>query len=77
MGSHAGAISETILKRILNNTDIDKVRERATPRTTTVVTEAKKTRIQALANSNYTLEEIAKKVGLSTSAVSKYLKGAK
>jgi len=73
----AGAISETILKRILNNTDIDKVRERATPRTTTVVTEAKKTRIQALANSNYTLEEIAKKVGLSTSAVSKYLKGAK
>lgn len=72
----AGAISETTLKRILNNADTDMLRQRATPRSTTTVTTAKANRIKALASSNYTLEEIAKRLGLSTSTVSNYLKGA-
>ena len=71
----AGAISETKLKQILNNTDIDKLRERATPRLTTTVSSAQVNRIKALSASNYTLAEIAQKTGLSTSTVSKYLKG--
>ena len=71
----AGAISENKLKLILNNTDIDKLRERATPRSTSSLSTAKINRIKAMSASNYTLNEIAKALGVSTSTVSKYLKG--
>lgn len=71
----AGAITETVLKKILNNTDIDKVRERATPRTYNTLSDAQVTRIKALSASNYTLSEIANKLGVSSTTVSKYLKG--
>ena len=71
----AGAISETKLKRILNNTDIDKLRERATPKATTTVSTAKINKIKAMSASNKTLQEIAAATGLSTSTISKYLKG--
>ena len=71
----AGAVSETTLKKILNNTDIDKLRERATPKTSSSLSTAKINRAKALAKSDYTLAEIAHKLGVSTSTVSKYLKG--
>lgn len=71
----AGAISETQLKKILNNTDIAVLRERATPRTTTSMSAGQISRIQAM-SASYTIGEIAKKLGLSPSTVSKYLKGA-
>jgi Mn-dependent DtxR family transcriptional regulator len=71
----AGAISENNLKKILNNTDIDSLRERATPRTTTSLSQAKINQIKAMSNSNYTTSEIAKKLGVSPSTVSKYMKG--
>ena len=71
-----GAISEATLNKILNNTDIDKLRERAMPKTTTQLSSAKIARIKAMSNSNYSLSEIATKMGISTSTVSKYLKGA-
>ena len=70
----AGAISENKLKRILNNTDVDKLKERAMPRATSALSQAQINRIQALADSNYTLEQIAKKIGKSTTVVSSYLK---
>lgn len=70
----AGAISENVLKKILNNTDIDSLRERATPRSTTTLSQAKINRIKSLSASNYTASEIAKKLGISTSTVSNYLK---
>ena len=73
----AGAISENKLKKILDNTDIDKLRERATPKTTVNLSTAKVNQIKSLANSNYTTEQIAKKLGVSTSTVTKYLKGGK
>lgn len=71
----AGAISETKLKDILNNTDIDKLRERATPKLVTQPSSAQIARIKAMSASNYTLADIAKKTGFSTSTISKYLKG--
>lgn len=71
----AGAISENQLKKILNNTDIDSLRQRATPRTTTNLSTAKVNRIKAMSNSNYTLNEIADALGVSPTTVSKYLKG--
>lgn len=72
----AGAISENKLKQILNNADADKLRQRATPRTTTTLSTAKINQIKSMSASNYTLAEIAKKLGVSTSTVSNYLKGA-
>ena len=74
----AGAISENNLKKILDNTDIAKLRERATPRTNnSTLSTAKANQIKSLSASNYTLEQIAKKLGVSTSTVAKYLKGGK
>ena len=70
-----GAITETKLKSILNNTDIDKLRERATPKTTRTLSTSKINHIKAMENSNYTIAEIAERVGVSPSVVSKYLKG--
>lgn len=73
----AGAISETKLKQILNNTDVDELRQRATPKTTNTLSTTKINKIKNMrASGNYTLDQIAKSVGVSTSAVSKYLKGA-
>ena len=72
----AGAVSENTLKKILNNTDIDKLRERATPKTYNTLSTAQVNRVKALASSNYTLKEIAEKLGVSTTTVSKALKGA-
>lgn len=73
----AGAISENTLKRILNASDIDKLRERATPKTYNTLSSAQINRAKAMAASNYSLGEIAKKLGVSTSTVSKYVKGVK
>lgn len=69
----AGAISESKLIKILNNTDIDILREKATPKTRTTVSQAQINRIKALSASNYTLADISKKLGLSTSTISNYL----
>ena len=73
----AGAISENTLIKILNNTDTDKLRQRATPRTTNTLSTAKINRIKAMNSSNYSLSEIANALGVSTSTVSNYLKGVK
>jgi predicted DNA binding protein len=71
----AGAISESKLKQILDNTDVDKLRQRATPRTYTSLNTAKINRIKAMSANGKTLNEIASALGVSTSTVSEYLKG--
>lgn len=70
----AGAISENKLKKILNNADVDELRQRATPRTSNTISTAQKNRIKAM-SASYTLSEIADKLGVSTSTISKVLKG--
>lgn len=70
----AGAISKTQLKKILDNTDVDVLRERAMPRTTTTLSTAKIAQIKAMSNS-YTIAQIADKFGVSASTISKALKG--
>ena len=71
----AGAISESQLIKILNNSDIDEVRQYATPRTTSTLSPAKVNKIEAMqASGNYSIAEIAQAVGVSSSTVSKYLK---
>ncbi len=69
----AGAISEHRLTQILNNVDIDKLKQRATPRTTTALSNAKIAKISSMAASGYSTAEIAEALGVSTSTVSKYL----
>lgn len=73
----AGAISENKLKEILKYTDTDSLRERAMPINKRGLSSAQIGRIKAMANSNFTLQQIADKMGISTSQVSKYLKGEK
>lgn len=71
----AGAISENKLKNILDNADVDSLRQRATPRSSTTLSTAKINRIKAMKSSNYSTSEIAAALGISTSTVSNYLKG--
>lgn len=71
----AGAISENKLTEILNHVDIDDLRQRATPRTTTSLSEAKINKISSMNASGYSTADIAKAIGVSTATVSKYLKG--
>ena len=73
----AGAVSENTLIKILNNTDVDALRQRATPRTSNTLSNAQINRIKAMSESNFTLAEIANKMNVSTSTISKYLKGDK
>ena len=71
----AGAISENKLKQILANTDVDILRQKATPKSYTTLNEAKINRIKSMSASGKTLSEIANTLGVSTSTVSDYLKG--
>ena len=72
----AGAISENKLKQILSNSDADSLRQRAMPKSSNSLSQAKINQIKRMNASNYSLAEIAKKLGVSTSTVSSYLKGA-
>lgn len=69
----SGAISDTTLSEILRYAEPKTVRERATPRRTAQLSDARISRIKAMANSGHTNAEIAEALGISTSAVSKYL----
>ena len=71
----AGAISENKLWQILANSDTDRLRELATPRAKKDLSPAKINRIKALSASNYSISEIAQKLGVSTTTINKYLKG--
>ena len=72
----SGAISETKLFQILNNTDTDRLRVLATPKTSKTLSNYKVNKIKAMqASGNYSISEIAQAIGCSSSTVSKYLKG--
>lgn len=70
----AGAISTTMLRDIMNNTDTDKLRDRAMPKDyKTVLTPAKEQRIKSLRDNGYGTEEIADVLGVSVSTIDKFL----
>ena len=68
----AGAVTENVLSKILSNADVDELRQRATPRKDNSISENVQARIKAYKLSNYTNDEIARKLGVSTSTVNKY-----
>lgn len=67
----AGAISTNKLKKILDNADMDKVKQLATPKSSNKVNTQTISRIKALKANGYTNAEIANKLGISTSTVIK------
>jgi hypothetical protein len=69
----AGAISENKLNQMINHMNIDELRQRATPRSTTTLSSAKIARISSMKSSGYSNAEIAKALGISSSTVTKYL----
>lgn len=71
----SGAISDTKLTRILKYADKDEVREKATPRATTELSNAKISKIRAMKANGATIAEIASAVGCSTSTVQNYMNG--
>lgn len=71
----AGAISSTMLGNILNNADVEQVRQYATPTNRRIVTPAKLARIQAMMNSGYTRAEIAHQLGIALGTLDEALYG--
>lgn len=67
----AGAVSNNTLSQILNNTDIDRVKELATPRVTKTMTASKISRAKAMLESGYTQAEVADQLGVTTSVLAK------
>lgn len=67
----AGAISTNTLTQILNNTDLDKIKSLATPRTSTTMTVAKVNKAKNMLSLGYTQAEVADALGISTSVLSK------
>lgn len=69
----AGALSTSKQKEILKNCDLDVVRQYATPRKGSGVSVAQVNSIKNFKASGFTNAEIAERLGISTSTVSKYL----
>jgi hypothetical protein len=61
----ANAISETKLKEILANSDLDIIRFYALPKSTPKMTSTKRLRAQSMMDSGYTLQDIADHLGVS------------
>lgn len=69
----AGAITHTKLEQILESANMDSVKEKAMPRLVSEMSTAQIARIKAMSDAGYTNAEIAKRLGKSTSTVSKYI----
>lgn len=61
----AGAISTNKLNQILANSDLEKVKQLATPKTKILMTPTKTARAKAMLNSGYTQAEVADALGVS------------
>mgnify|MGYP002770077642 FL=1 len=71
----ADAISTNKLKSIVQNSDLDVLKQLAMPREMRGVTPAQESRIKVLESRGYTLAEIADAVGVSTSTITNVLQG--
>lgn len=71
----AGAISNHTLNQILNNADLDRVKELATPREVKKISDAKATRARTMLSSGYTQAEIADALGVSLSTLKTVIEG--
>ena len=67
----AGAISPSKLTSIVGNSDLDRLKQLATPKTQVGVTQAQTARINAMLAAGYTQSDVAMAIGVSTSTVNK------
>lgn len=70
----AGAITNNFLKDILDNTDLDKVKQLATPRSSSGMTTGQVARAKAMIASGHTQSEVADALGVPVSTLSNSLK---
>ena len=71
----AGAISQNTLTQILNNADLDAVKQLATPRSSTGLSAAKTAQARARLDRGYTLAEVAEQLGVSVTTINNAVKG--
>jgi biotin operon repressor/DNA-binding CsgD family transcriptional regulator len=71
----AGAISNHMLRQILEKADIDRVKKLATPRSITVMTTVKRRRAEQMIASGYPLSDIADQLGVNLSTLKASLGG--
>ena len=69
----SGAISNNMLTKIMNNTDLDSLKKRATPKESRGFSSSQISVMQTMRNSGYTLSEIADHFGVSPSTISSKL----
>lgn len=70
----AGAISNNMLEKILNNTDLDQIKKLATPKTLKLMTVTKTARAQQMLDAGYPQSEVADALGVSLSTLKLALK---
>lgn len=70
-----GAISDNRLRLILDNTDEDELRKRATPRNNKELNESMASLARTMAANGYTQKEIASRFDVSASTISKLING--
>ena len=73
----SGAISHSKAKEIFAHTDLDKIKERATPRRQSNITPSMEALAKSLSNRGFTTAEIADRLGISPSSVSGIVKPKK
>jgi len=72
----AGAVSKNVLKQILEDTDLDKIKELATPRDRPVMDATMRNRAMTLLRGDkYTLAEVADQLGISVSTLNAGISG--
>ena len=69
----SGAISTNKLSQIIQNSDLDILKQRSMPRESRGISDTKRARAKMLESNGYTLAEIADSLGVSTSTISKVL----
>lgn len=69
----SGALSQNVVSKILNNTDMDLIKKRATPRNQKLMTSSKIQRALSMKNSGKTQSEIAAVLGVSVSTLKREL----
>jgi predicted transcriptional regulator len=69
----AGAVSATRLREILDNADLDRVRELSMPRTNRGVTPVMESRMKSMISQGYSQADIAQHLGVSTSTIKEYM----
>ena len=69
----AGAISNTTLTQILNNSDLDRIKQLATPRTSTSMTPGKIAKAKAMLENGASRSDVADSLGVSIATLDKAL----